>query len=106
MVSPSTPVPMTKSMSRRRLASSTAPDSSNGVGVMLKMPCTCPPRRVLVDGYGRARMMPPSTGTIAPLTYEAAGESRKAATRPISVGAAVATERDAGLGPALHVLDA
>ncbi|WP_435768680.1 SURF1 family cytochrome oxidase biogenesis protein [Nocardioides sp. SYSU DS0651] len=34
-----------------------------------------------------ARVMPPSTGTIAPDTKEAAGESRNAATRPNSSGA-------------------
>ena len=34
--------------------------------------------------YGSARTMPPSTGTMAPVTYEAAGDSRNAATRPIS----------------------
>jgi cytochrome oxidase assembly protein ShyY1 len=33
-----------------------------------------------------ARSAPPSTGTIAPETYDAAGESRKAATRPNSSG--------------------
>src|SRR6266513_1660833 len=33
-------------------------------------------------GYGIERIIPPSTGTIAPVTYEAAGESRNAATRP------------------------
>ena len=32
------------------------------------------------------RSMPPSTGTIAPVTNDAAGESRKAATRPNSSG--------------------
>jgi cytochrome oxidase assembly protein ShyY1 len=34
-----------------------------------------------------ARSIPPSTGTIDPETYEAAGDSRKAATRPNSSGA-------------------
>jgi cytochrome oxidase assembly protein ShyY1 len=34
----------------------------------------------------RARSMPPSTGTIEPETNDAAGESRKAATRPNSSG--------------------
>ena len=34
----------------------------------------------------RDRSMPPSTGTIAPETNDAAGESRKAATRPNSSG--------------------
>jgi cytochrome oxidase assembly protein ShyY1 len=34
----------------------------------------------------RERSMPPSTGTMAPETNEAAGESRKAATRPNSAG--------------------
>jgi cytochrome oxidase assembly protein ShyY1 len=34
----------------------------------------------------RDRSMPPSTGSIAPVTNEAAGESRKAATRPNSSG--------------------
>jgi cytochrome oxidase assembly protein ShyY1 len=34
----------------------------------------------------RARSAPPSTGTMAPETYDAAGESRKAATRPNSAG--------------------
>lgn len=34
-----------------------------------------------------ARSMPPSTGTIAPDTNDAAGESKKAATRPNSSGA-------------------
>jgi cytochrome oxidase assembly protein ShyY1 len=34
----------------------------------------------------RARSAPPSTGTIDPDTYDAAGESRKAATRPNSSG--------------------
>ena len=33
-----------------------------------------------------ARMEPPSTGIIAPVMYEAAGESRNAATRPNSSG--------------------
>lgn len=35
----------------------------------------------------RARSMPPSTGSITPDTKEAAGDSRKAATRPNSSGA-------------------
>ena len=34
--------------------------------------------------YGSARIIPPSTGTIAPVTNDAAGESRNAPTRPIS----------------------
>jgi cytochrome oxidase assembly protein ShyY1 len=34
----------------------------------------------------RERSMPPSTGSIAPDTYDAAGDSRKAATRPNSAG--------------------
>jgi cytochrome oxidase assembly protein ShyY1 len=34
----------------------------------------------------RERSMPPSTGSITPVTNEAAGESRKAATRPNSSG--------------------
>ena len=35
--------------------------------------------------YGSALIIPPSTGTIsAPVTYDAAGESRNAPTRPIS----------------------
>lgn len=34
-----------------------------------------------------ARVMPPSTGTIVPVTKEDAGDSRKAATRPNSSGA-------------------
>jgi drug/metabolite transporter (DMT)-like permease len=33
---------------------------------------------------GRARIMPPSTGTIAPVTNDAAGDRRTAPTRPIS----------------------
>lgn len=37
-------------------------------------------------GPHRERSMPPSTGTMAPVTNEAAGESRKAATRPNSSG--------------------
>lgn len=37
-------------------------------------------------GVQRARSAPPSTGTIAPVTNDAAGESRKAATRPNSAG--------------------
>ncbi len=36
--------------------------------------------------YGRARIIPPSTGTMAPVTYDAAGDSRNAPTRPISSG--------------------
>ena len=35
-------------------------------------------------GQGRARIIPPSTGTMAPVTNEAAGDSRNAPTRPIS----------------------
>ena len=79
MVSPSTPVPMTNSMSRARLASSTAPGLVEGRGHDVVDAV-----QVLDRGHGSARTMPPSTGTMAPLTYEAAGESRKAATRPIS----------------------
>ena len=37
-------------------------------------------------GPHKERSMPPSTGTMAPVTNEAAGESRKAATRPNSSG--------------------
>jgi hypothetical protein len=35
---------------------------------------------------GRLRTIPPSTGTITPVRYDAAGESRNAATRPSSSG--------------------
>ncbi len=38
------------------------------------------------SGYGRARIIPPSTGTIAPVTNDAAGDSRNAPTRPSSTG--------------------
>ena len=38
--------------------------------------------------------MPPSTGTMAPVTYDAAGDSRNAPTRPISADVPVAAERD------------
>ena len=38
------------------------------------------------DDYGSERIMPPSTPTTWPVTYEAAGESRNAATRPTSAG--------------------
>jgi hypothetical protein len=34
--------------------------------------------------HGSARTMPPSTGTMAPVTYEAAGDSRNAPMRPTS----------------------
>lgn len=40
-----------------------------------------------VEGGQSARVMPPSTGTIAPDTKDDAGESRNAATRPNSAGA-------------------
>ena len=36
--------------------------------------------------YGRVRTIPPSTATIEPFTSEAAGDSRKAPTRPTSSG--------------------
>ena len=48
--------------------------------------------------YGRARIMPPSTGTMAPVTNDAAGDSRNAPTRPISADVAVAAR--AGSSPA------
>ena len=45
------------------------------------------PRRTAATGrYGSARIIPPSTGTIAPVTYDAAGDSRNAPTRPSSSG--------------------
>jgi hypothetical protein len=37
-------------------------------------------------GHGSAVISAPSTCTVEPLTYEAAGDSRKAATRPNSEG--------------------
>ncbi len=39
-----------------------------------------------IDVVHRARSIPPSTGTMAPLMNDAAGESRKAAVRPNSSG--------------------
>ena len=51
-------------------------------------PAPCCPRCSPEPGahrrYGSARIIPPSTGTIAPVTNDAAGESRNAPTRPIS----------------------
>ena len=44
------------------------------------------PRRVENGPGQRARSMPPSTGSIAPDTNDAAGDSRKAAARPNSSG--------------------
>ena len=41
-------------------------------------------RPLPVPPYGSARIIPPSTGTIAPVTNDAAGDSRNAPTRPIS----------------------
>ena len=47
-----------------------------------------PPRRSALRRrpQGTATTMPPSTWTFAPVTYDAAGESRKAPTRPSSAG--------------------
>ncbi|MDP3969511.1 MAG: SURF1 family protein [Nocardioides sp.] len=44
------------------------------------------PRRRRGARAQRARSMPPSTGSMAPVTKDAAGESRKAAARPNSSG--------------------
>ncbi len=44
------------------------------------------PERTKGSAGHRARVMPPSTGTRAPVTNDAAGESRKAATRANSSG--------------------
>ena len=57
-------------------------------------------------GYGSARIIPPSTGTIAPVTNDAAGDRRNAPTRPISSGVAVAAERDRRHHPRRDLLDA
>ena len=43
-------------------------------------------RQIAAEKAQRARSAPPSTGTIDPDTYDAAGDSRKAATRPNSSG--------------------
>ena len=51
-------------------------------------PARCCPRCSPEGGrrlrYGSARTIPPSTGTIAPVTNDAAGDRRNAPTRPIS----------------------
>ena len=50
------------------------------LALVLGLPLRLPSRL----GQGRARIMPPSTGTIAPVTKDAAGDRRNAPTRPIS----------------------
>ncbi len=49
-----------------------------------RRPTSKAPRRGRTPSYGSARIMPPSTGTMAPVTNEAAGDSRNAPTLPIS----------------------
>ena len=62
-----------------RTWSSCWPASASPIGCALPAD---PDRRT----YGSARIIPPSTGTMAPVTYDAAGDSRNAPTRPSSSG--------------------
>ena len=58
------------------------------------------------DGrYGNALIIPPSTGTMAPVTYDAAGDSRNVAEASELERVAVAPQRDALNGAALDLLD-
>ena len=56
------------------------------IGTSPPDPCCprCSPEPGGHHRYGSARIIPPSTGTIAPVTNDAAGDSRNAPTRPIS----------------------